>query len=229
MKSFVKQYQPLCLMPMEQTVNGIPSEDLIHVWKDSHWSEPWLYEASGDLAMAVNVALNLGKPLLLTGEPGVGKTDLAASVAWQLRCAPPLEFISRSTSEYTDVLYQVDYLGRMQAAYSGSGDHEENTQKDIDVLEFLGLGVLGAAIIKANGPSGIDAIDKLVWAESQARIAERSVVLIDEIDKTPQDFPNDLLMEFDKLRFSIPQVYENRESKQLREFSINRESDHLRS
>ena len=168
--------------------------------------------------MAVNVAINLGRPLLLSGEPGTGKTDLAASIAWQLQLPPPLEFVSRSTSEYADILYRVDHLGRMQQAYA----NRENPGKDSSVTslrEFLSFGALGEAIIKAMGTSGDSVIDRVIWGKD-APAKTRSVVLIDEVDKTPQDFPNDLLVEFDKLKFSIPEVYEDNEQKTLREFTV---------
>src|SRR5678816_1126555 len=123
------------------------------------------YVLSPELATTVNVALALGQPLLVTGEPGCGKTALAWAVAKQLGC-DVLEFHTKSTSTARDVLYQVDSLRRFY-------DANRHNSTDEDATQYIDYGALGKAI-----------------KEKRTR-----VVLIDEIDKAPRDFPNDLLNE----------------------------------
>jgi MoxR-like ATPase len=134
------------------------------------------YVLSPELATTVNVALALDQPLLVTGEPGCGKTALAWAVAAQLGCEV-LEFHTKSTSTARDLLYQVDSLRRF---------HDANTRDPgaKDASKYLSYRALGQAI----------------------RSTSTTVVLIDEIDKAPRDFPNDLLNELDRMEFEVPDV-----------------------
>ena len=134
------------------------------------------YVLSAQLATTVNVALALDQPLLVTGEPGCGKTALAWAVAAQLGCGV-LEFHTKSTSVARDVLYQVDSLRRFHDASTGDPSAK-------DAGKYLAYRALGEAI----------------------RSPTATVVLIDEIDKAPRDFPNDLLNELDRMRFEVPEV-----------------------
>src|SRR5277367_6424954 len=79
---------------------------------------PENYIADKGLRDAVNVALTLGQPLLVTGEPGTGKTQLASSLAFQLGYGRPIRFEARSTSEAKDLFYHYDTLGRFHARES---------------------------------------------------------------------------------------------------------------
>jgi len=160
--------------------------------------DPSAYEAGEDLAAAVNVAIFLGLPLLVTGEPGTGKTDLADSVSWQLRLgdAPKyeaLKFETKSTSAARDLFYTFDALGRFH-------------DKESPATSYLTFNALGKAILLANEPAAV----KRYWNETDDALVHaqprRSVVLIDEIDKAPRDFPNDLLNEIAAMFFRIPEL-----------------------
>jgi MoxR-like ATPase len=148
------------------------------------------------LVHAVNVALLLGQPLLLTGEPGVGKTQLAYHLAWQLGLGKPLEFFAKSTSAARDLLYSYDTLGRFHAA---------QMKKDIQAEDYFTLNALGLAIVLASPKEYIKEhlpflIDTVFYKEPQ-----RSIVLIDGIDKAPDDFANDIL---DPIEAMYLQIYE---------------------
>lgn len=141
---------------------------------------PELYQPSPELADAINVALRLGLPLLLTGEPGTGKTQLADHLAWYFNLGEPLVFPAQTTSTATDLFYQYDALGHFQY----SQNHREALDTDELERRFIRYRALGEAI-RAN---------------------QRRVVLIDEIDKAPRDLPNDVLDAIDRLRFYVPEL-----------------------
>ncbi len=131
------------------------------------------YIASSPLVDAVNCAVALERPLLIKGEPGTGKTLLAKHVAEGLGM-PMLAWHIKSTSKAADGLYVYDTVQRLNDSRFGGGDVS-------DINRYIKLGPLG-----------------LVFAA-----AERQVLLIDEIDKADLEFPNDLLLELDEMRFSI--------------------------
>lgn len=145
------------------------------------------YHAPPDLVTAAQVALTLGRPLLLTGEPGCGKTDFAYAVEGALRAygdpADPglLECHVRSDSRARDLLYFHDALARFGDAHHG-GDGEKVRARD--PRNYLQLLPLGRALISPY----------------------LRVVLVDEVDKAPRDLPNDLLRELDHKRFEIPEI-----------------------
>lgn len=157
------------------------------------------YVADSNLAAAVNVAIVLGKPLLLTGEPGTGKTRLAEHVAMALGLNEPERFDTKSTSQATDLFYRFDNLGRFHAA---SAKREDDKRQAID---FVTLGPLGKAILRTLDPE--DPLFALLpQLKSESVRPQRSVVLIDEIDKAPRDFPNDLLDAIDNRRFTFREL-----------------------
>ncbi|MYM88152.1 AAA domain-containing protein [Rugamonas sp. FT82W] len=139
---------------------------------------------------AVNAALHLRRPLLITGKPGTGKTSLIYSVARQLMLGDVLVWAINSRSTLQESLYQYDALARLQhiqqlqagrAKSSASGDAGWGAQ---DIAMFLSLGPLGTALA-AKTPRAL---------------------LIDEIDKSDIDLPNDLLNVLDTGRYTIPEL-----------------------
>ena len=138
------------------------------------------YVAGPGLADAVNLAIALGRPLLLQGDPGTGKTRLAHAVAYALGLPLEEEYV-KSTSRAQDLLYTYDAVSRLyDAQVSGVSPRPA-------VRDYVRLGPLGRAIARVEH-------------------GQRSVVLIDEIDKADIDFPNDLLHELDQLTFSVAEV-----------------------
>ena len=161
------------------------------------------YDAGDELIEVVNLAIELGMPLLLEGEPGCGKSRLAHALVYEFNYrqeSNPIkyyEWIVQSTSKAEDSLYQYDYIGRLQAAQiSGilsqkeieeSSSEQKNPATSKDWVDLQPLG-------KA-------------FKQSQDK-QEQSVVLIDEIDKADRDFPNDLLLAIESRRFFIKETGE---------------------
>lgn len=132
------------------------------------------YQPDDDLVDAVNVALAVGAPLLLTGEPGVGKTQVGEYLSWYFDIPFfPLHVRSDTTAEH--LLYAFDAIAYLQAA------HDPARQSRPDRAEFIDKGPL--------------------WLAFQEK--RPSVVLIDEIDKASRDFPNDLLHVLDQHEFKV--------------------------
>ena len=154
-------------------------------------SSPSDYLPDQGLVDAVNTALLLGQPLLLTGEPGTGKTQLASALAYQLGYQAPLRFEAKSNSLARDLFYTYDAVGHFQAQGKGSA------------LEFIQYSALGRAILLANPPENVK---HLLTPGFEHPGASRSVVLIDEVDKAPRDFPNDVLVEIEELFFRIQEM-----------------------
>ncbi len=136
------------------------------------------YIAGGDLQNSVNVAIALGRPLLIKGEPGTGKTMLAQSIAENLDVELKIWSI-KSTTKAKEGLYIYDTVQRLYD--SQFGDHDVS-----DIRRYIKLGKLGEAFLSEN----------------------KVVLLIDEIDKADLEFPNDLLWELDLLNFYIPETGE---------------------
>ncbi|WP_093972507.1 AAA family ATPase [Boseongicola aestuarii] len=131
------------------------------------------YVASDDLAMAVNAAITLERPLLVKGEPGTGKTELARQVAAALDMTI-IEWNVKSTTRAQQGLYEYDAVSRLRD--SQLGDNRVG-----DVAAYIRRGKL--------------------WEAFTA--PERTVLLIDEIDKADIEFPNDLLQELDRMEFHV--------------------------
>ncbi len=142
------------------------------------------YQLSEPLAAAVNVALSVGSPLLLTGDPGTGKSQLAHYLAWffQLDASQPFTLHVKSTSTARDLLYTFDTVGYFHRSQQGG--------TNLDPREFRTKQALWLAIEQINA-------------------GKPAIVLVDEIDKAPRDFPNDLLHELDQYEFRASHTKES--------------------
>jgi MoxR-like ATPase len=166
-------------------------------------SDPSHYHASDELSSAVRVSLMLGMPLLVTGKPGTGKTQLASRVAHDLKLPTdkyPLTFHTKSTSTARDLFYNYDALRHFRdSQFEGRG---------IDADPYVSYEALGLAIILSL-PSDHPHRKKLkqyIPEDLRDEPPRRTVVLIDEIDKAPRDFPNDLLNEIEAMSFTVKEV-----------------------
>jgi MoxR-like ATPase len=166
------------------------------------WSKPKGYVASQDLMAAVNVAVTLGRPLLVTGEPGTGKSDLAKSVAYDLGLGEPLEFTVKSDTESRELFYSFDAVGRFHAREPLPSANPA-PDDPYPATAFITYNALGEAILRSNASGTVGRYRR---RGSEVTGPARSVVLIDEIDKAPRDVPNDILSEIDKLAFEIPEL-----------------------
>jgi MoxR-like ATPase len=131
------------------------------------------YVATDDLAVAVNAAVALERPLLVKGEPGTGKTELAREIAATLDAAL-IEWHIKSTTKAAQGLYEYDAVSRLR-------DSQLGDPRVSDIANYIRRGKL--------------------WDAFTART--RPVLLIDEIDKADIEFPNDLLLELDRMEFHV--------------------------
>lgn len=158
------------------------------VWVD----DPAGYLADDGLRDAVNVAVALGQPLLVTGEPGTGKSELAASIAHSLELPAPFVFNVKSTSAARDLFYRYDSLRHFH-------DAQFRTERPV-IDHYIEYEALGLAILLAMPAANADAY---LPQALRGLGPTRSVVLVDEIDKAPRDLPNDLLNEIDQMSFAV--------------------------
>jgi MoxR-like ATPase len=146
------------------------------------------YQVEPEHAERVNAALYLRRPLLVTGEPGTGKSSLAYAIAAELGLGQVLRWPITSKSALRDGLYSYDAIGRLQEANLREirARHQQAvTQAPVDIGSYLTLGPLGAALLPGERPR---------------------VLLVDELDKSDIDLPNDLLDVFEEGEFTIPEL-----------------------
>lgn len=166
------------------------------------------------LQKAVEVAIALNQPLLLTGEPGTGKTRLAHKIAHELAnthkahkfLSTPLVFNTKTTSSARDLFYTYDALGHFQDANIKRSVGEDSKT----MADFIELQAFGKAIALSD-PKQLENIPVQLRLDHHEESGVdlppySSVVLIDEIDKAPRDFPNDILHEVEYRQFQIKEL-----------------------
>ena len=142
------------------------------------------YRVSEALRTAINMALNVGSPLLLTGEPGTGKTMVAHYLAWYFGLKI-FSYVVRSDSTAEHLKYDFDAIAYLRDAHDREAGPKLDKPRRRDDPAYLSKHALWKAYeySRDHGPC---------------------ILLIDEIDKAPRDFPNDLLLELDRHRFPHP-------------------------
>jgi MoxR-like ATPase len=134
----------------------------------------------------VNAALYLRRPLLITGRPGVGKSSLAYRIARELRLGRVLRWPITSRTALSSGLYSYDAIGRAQAVATAQAQHGTKTGvAEPPIGDFIRLGPLGTAFLPSRLPR---------------------VLLVDELDKSEADLPNDLLSVFEDAEFTIQEL-----------------------
>lgn len=140
------------------------------------------FKAGENVIDLVNTALYLRRPLLVKGKPGVGKSTLAHAVAYELKLGPVLSWPITSRSSLQDALYRYDAIERFRHA---GAQGKQKIDDASEVGRYIRLGPVGTALLPSRRPR---------------------VLLIDEIDKSDIDLPNDLLNIFEEGEFEIPEL-----------------------
>ncbi len=166
------------------------------IWNEQVNRKLYPYYPDEGLKEAVNLAIQLNRPLLLEGEPGCGKSELARAVFYEFSQRSEENWHFRlwniqSTSKAQDGFYTYDYIGRLQAAQLAQINVKDNQSEPSHPDDYLEYGSLGHAFLEHGENDNIKA---------------RNIVLIDEIDKADTDFPNDLLLAIEDQCYEIKDV-----------------------
>jgi MoxR-like ATPase len=158
------------------------------LWTEDETHRATTFEPTRRLIELVNAALYLRRPLLITGKPGTGKSSLAYAIAYELRLGQVLSWPVTSRSNLQDALYRYDALGRLQDINLERSQYHDKpaiSETMSNIGQYIRLGPLGTALLPTHRPQ---------------------VLLIDEIDKSSIDLPNDLLNIFETGRYEIPEL-----------------------
>lgn len=171
-----REKEMLCNRPFSQTKRNFDTE------------AKYFYPGE-KLVTAINTSIAVGEPLLITGEPGTGKTQTAFYVAYKLGIGPVIHFQVKSDSTAGDLLYHFDTVRYFYVANLAKIEGK-NSKRELDKKDYIEHGPLWEAIEDDKGQK---------WEVPR-------VLLIDEIDKASRDFPNDLLYELDQMEFMVKQT-----------------------
>jgi MoxR-like ATPase len=167
-------------------------------------------QGQSDIVDAVNAAIHLRRPLLVTGAPGSGKTSLAYAIAYELSLGPVLSWPITARANLREALYRYDAIARLQDAQLDktrqAEQHKpeeaapEKGQEEGDLGDYIQLGPVGTAFLPSRLPR---------------------VLLIDEIDKSDLNLPNDLLNLFEEGEFEIPELVRRSKREALKSETVS--------
>jgi MoxR-like ATPase len=160
--------------PANDNFNSVGDID----YSTRYWDRARSYQTPEEILDAVNAALILRRPLLVTGPPGTGKSSLIYRVAYELKLGPVLVWPVNSRSTLESGLYDYDAIGRLR-------DKEAHTDAAANIGEYIRLRALGTALLPSERPRAL---------------------LIDELDKADPDLPNDLLNALEEGWFEVPEL-----------------------
>jgi MoxR-like ATPase len=185
-------------LPLEYTGKRQPPTG--GIWNEQVNRKLYPYYPDEGLIEAVNLAIQLNRPLLLEGEPGCGKSELARAVFYEFSQRKNESWHFRlwniqSTSKAQDGFYSYDYIGRLQDAQLAQIEKSKEPSNTPNSEDYLEYGALGHAFLEHGEENN-----------KYCQIQTRNIVLIDEIDKADTDFPNDLLLAIDDQCFEIKDI-----------------------
>ncbi|MBD2115204.1 MULTISPECIES: AAA family ATPase [Cyanophyceae] len=171
-----------------QTLRRLAAKDGRSVQRGSSFRVQLDDKGQSDIVDAVNAAIHLRRPLLVTGVPGAGKTSLAYAIAYELQLGPVLTWPITARANLVDAEYRYDAIARLQDAQldkTRQSSPEPAPEEEGNLGDYIQLGPVGTAFLPSLLPR---------------------VLLIDEIDKSDLNLPNDLLNLFEEGEFEIPEL-----------------------